>query len=114
MTEIKPCPYPGCESGEVHVMSQSSIQGPIRYYVRCFSCGAKGSTKYTAESAVEAWCQVARRREEIKLLKKAYHKARNSAAGLTNYCEESASTRRCEKELEEAENLFRQTLKGAD
>ena len=44
----------------------------------------------------------------IKILEKAYLKARNSAAGLTNYCEESASVRHCEKELEEAETLFRE------
>jgi len=55
----------------------------------------------------------------IKILEKAYLKARNSAAGLTNFCEESASVRRCEKELEEAEALFReyqvsQSAVGAD
>jgi hypothetical protein len=40
------------------------------------------------------------------ILEKAYWKARNSAAGLTNYCEDSASVRRYERELEEAEALF--------
>ena len=46
----------------------------------------------------------------IRQLKKAYHFARNSAAGLTNYCEESASTIRCEKELEQAELIYNQSL----
>lgn len=44
---------------------------------------------------------------ENALLRKAYRLARNAAAGLTNYCEESASTRRCERELAEAESVFR-------
>ena len=45
-------------------------------------------------------------REKVEKLRRAYTLARNSAAGLTNYCEESASTRRCEKELETAESIF--------
>lgn len=44
----------------------------------------------------------------LEKAKRAFHLARNSAAGLTNYCEESASSRRCERELEEAENLWRE------
>lgn len=44
--------------------------------------------------------------EALKLAKCAYWLARNSAAGLTNYCEESASSRRCERELSEAESLW--------
>lgn len=44
------------------------------------------------------------------LLDKAYKLARNSAAGLTNYCEHSASVRRCEKELEQAETIYREIL----
>lgn len=39
--------------------------------------------------------------------KRAYWLARNSAAGLTNYCEESANSRRCERELGEAERIYR-------
>lgn len=39
--------------------------------------------------------------------KRAYWLARNSAAGLTNYCEESANSRRCERELDEAERIYR-------
>ena len=38
--------------------------------------------------------------------KRAYWLARNSAAGLTNYCDESASSRRCERELSEAESIW--------
>ena len=47
----------------------------------------------------------------VELLKKAYHFARNAAAGLTNYCEETASTRRCERELEQAEKYYREAHK---
>ena len=41
-------------------------------------------------------------------LREAYRLARNAAAGLTNYCEETASSMRCEKELEQAETIFRE------
>lgn len=44
--------------------------------------------------------------EALELAKRAYWLARNSAAGLTNYCEESASSRRCARELSEAESLW--------
>lgn len=46
-------------------------------------------------------------KETIDGLAKAYRLARNAAAGLTNYCEESASTRKCEKELQLAEDTYR-------
>lgn len=48
--------------------------------------------------------------EMIRNLKKAYWLARNSAADLANYCEESASTRRCERELEKAEMIYNQPV----
>uniref|UniRef100_A0A6M3JG35 Uncharacterized protein n=1 Tax=viral metagenome TaxID=1070528 RepID=A0A6M3JG35_9ZZZZ len=48
--------------------------------------------------------------EMIRKLRKAYFYAHNSAAGLTNYCEESRSVRLCEKELEKAEEIYNQTL----
>lgn len=38
---------------------------------------------------------------------KAYLKMRNSAAGYSLYCEDSATTRRCEREYKEAEDLYR-------
>lgn len=44
---------------------------------------------------------------ENEMLRKAYRKMRNVAASYSNFCEESASTRRCEREYEEAESLFR-------
>jgi hypothetical protein len=40
---------------------------------------------------------------------RAYWLARNSAAGLTNYCPESANSRRCERELDEAERIYRES-----
>jgi len=46
--------------------------------------------------------------ELIKRTEKAYQLARNAAAGLTNYCEESASVRGCEKELEQSEYMYRE------
>ena len=47
-------------------------------------------------------------KEENEALKKAYKIMRNAAAGLTNYCEPSASTRRCEREYEEAQMIYRE------
>ncbi len=40
-------------------------------------------------------------------LREAYRSVRNSAAALTNYCEDSASSRRSEKELEKGETIYR-------
>lgn len=48
--------------------------------------------------------------EVIKKFNKAYRLAYNSAAGLANYCEESASVRRCERELEEADQIYQSIL----
>lgn len=45
--------------------------------------------------------------EIIEQLEEAYLLARNSAAGFTCYCEDSPSTRRCERQLEEAEQVYR-------
>lgn len=45
--------------------------------------------------------------EIVSALEKAYKLARDSAAGLTNHCEENGSTRRCERELEEADSIYR-------
>ena len=40
--------------------------------------------------------------EENEGLKKAYWKMRNAAGGYSLYCEESANSRRCEREYTEA------------
>ena len=45
--------------------------------------------------------------QTIEKLRRAYCLARNAAAGLSNHCEESASTRACEKELAQAEEIYR-------
>jgi hypothetical protein len=45
--------------------------------------------------------------QTIEKLRRAYHLARNAAIGLSNYCEESASTRACGKELTQAEEIYR-------
>lgn len=43
-------------------------------------------------------------------LTKAYRKMHNAAAGYSNYCEDSASVRRCERDFEEADTMFRAAL----
>lgn len=40
----------------------------------------------------------------------AYRKMYNSAAGYSNYCEDSVNTRRCERDFEEADSLFRAAI----
>ena len=57
----------------------------------------------------DARAAVAELIEAADKAKRAYWLARNSAAGLTNYCEESASTRHCERELAEAERIYRES-----
>jgi len=42
----------------------------------------------------------------IKKLKEAYSAMKNVAAGLTNFCEESVSVRRLEREYDEAEKKY--------
>lgn len=54
-----------------------------------------------------AVCENEQLRMENEMLRKAYWKMRNCAAGYSNFCEESANTRRCEREFEEAEAIFR-------
>ena len=44
---------------------------------------------------------------EVATLRKAFKLASNSAAGLSQYCDNNASVRRCEKELEQAEAIYR-------
>ena len=47
---------------------------------------------------------------ENAALRQAYRAMKNSAAGCSNYCNESASTRRCDREFTEAEELFRAAM----
>jgi hypothetical protein len=54
-----------------------------------------------------AQSESARLANENALLRKAYWKMRNAAAGYSNFCDDSASVRRCERDYEEAESLFR-------
>lgn len=59
---------------------------------------------------------IAERDATVKLaegLEAAYQKARNSAAGYSNYCDDNANTRRCERELDEAEKLCREAIDAA-
>ena len=62
------------------------------------------------EQLVRAAAELRRLHEENEGLRKAYWKMRNSAAGYSNYCEDSASTRRCERDYEEGEALYRAAI----
>lgn len=55
----------------------------------------------------EARDELDRLRAENAKLRAAYRKMCNAAAGYSNYCEDSASVRRCEREYEEAEAMYR-------
>lgn len=68
--------------------------------------------QWRENSSLEKWFPLTAERlaaleAENEALKTAYRKMRNSAAGYSNYCEEGANTRRCDREYEEAEGLFR-------
>lgn len=51
--------------------------------------------------------EITRLRAENEALHKAYWKMRNAAAGYSNYCDDNASVRRCERDYEEAEAMYR-------
>jgi len=70
-----------------------------------------------AEAAAELRRLVAeneRLHEMNQELIKAYNKMRNSAAGYSNYCEDSAGTRRCERDYLAAEDMFRAAIAKAE
>jgi hypothetical protein len=47
-------------------------------------------------------------------LTKAYNKMRNSAAGYSNFCDDNANTRRCERDYVAAEYLYRAAIAKAE
>lgn len=51
---------------------------------------------------------------ENEALRKAYWKMRNSAAGYSNYCDDNANTRRCERDYTEGEALYRAAIKAVE
>lgn len=48
MTELKPCPFCGCEETR-------AIKDDLWHYGQCDDCGAKGSRCFSREEAIEAW-----------------------------------------------------------
>ena len=66
--------------------------------------GAHYATARDIDAAREAVAELIAAATQAK---RAYWLARNSAAGLTNYCEDSASSHRCGRELSEAESVWR-------
>ena len=53
-------------------------------------------------------CELRRLHAENEALRAAYWKMRNAAAGYSNYCEDSASVRRCERDMVQAESMYRE------
>jgi hypothetical protein len=49
----------------------------------------------------------------LKELLEAYRKMRNSAAGYSNFCDDNANTRRCERDFVAAEALYRAAIQAA-
>ena len=47
-------------------------------------------------------------------LLKAYNKMRNSAAGYSNFCDDNANTRRCERDYVAAEDMYRAAISKAE
>lgn len=56
----------------------------------------------------------ARLHEMNQELTKAYNKMRNSAAGYSNFCDDNANTRRCERDYVAAEALYRAAIAKAE
>jgi hypothetical protein len=56
MIKPKECPMRDCGSSDVKVIrTPTKIGNDLKYYVVCFSCGAKGKV-YNAEiAAIRAW-----------------------------------------------------------
>jgi hypothetical protein len=50
----------------------------------------------------------------LKELLEAYRKMRNSAAGYSNFCDDNANTRRCERDFVAAEALYRAAIAKAE
>ena len=49
----------------------------------------------------------------LKELLEAYRKMRNSAAGYSNFCDDNANTRRCERDFVAAGALYRAAIQAA-
>lgn len=62
----------------------------------------------------EAASELRRLHAENEALRKAYRKMRNAAAGYSNYCDDSASVRRCERDMDEAESMYRAAIAKAE
>ena len=58
----------------------------------------------------EAAAELRRLHEVNQELLEAYRKMYNAAAGYSNYCEDSASVRRCERDFEKADAIFRAAI----
>lgn len=65
------------------------------------------------DTAQDAWTELRSLHALNQELVVAYRKMRNSAAGYSNYCEDSASVRRCERDFEEADAMFRAAIAKA-
>jgi hypothetical protein len=68
----------------------------------------EGGPRRAGDGAIAA--ELRRLHEENEALKKAYRKMRNAAAGYSNYCDDSASVRRCERDMDEAESMYRAAI----
>lgn len=57
-------------------------------------------------NAYQLAAELRRLHAENEALRAAYRKMRDAAAGYSNYCEDSASVRRCERDMEQAESMY--------
>ena len=53
MSELKPCPFCGCES--VIIIDHEDGLGACDYYVACDRCSASGSFSDTLDDAIRKW-----------------------------------------------------------
>lgn len=69
-----------------------------------------GSRQFNAAASAE----LRRLHAENEALRAAYWKMRNAAAGYSNYCDDSASVRRCERDMVQAEIMYQAALAKAE
>jgi len=77
--------------------------------------GLLGTTAHEAAAELRRLVAENERLHEMNRdLLNAYNKMRNSAAGYSNFCDDNANTRRCERDYVAAEDMYRAAIAKAE
>lgn len=55
MSDLKPCPVPGCRSTDVVENAEWDDRFQVNTWMECDTCGVRGPAKHGKEAAVDAW-----------------------------------------------------------